>query len=216
MNSFLKPCARDGGINADALPDVWTRGPATMDESDIRRLLATGRAREAFERIVDCFQERVFHLALGMTRNEHTARDLAQDTLLRVWKALPAYNGSASLSTWIYTIARNVCLTELKRAGRRPAVSLDAPESAGTLESLAAAEGAIGGDALDIATLLDQLPPKHHLVLRLFYLEQKSLLETAALLGLPLGTVKTNLFRARQELARLAARTGAAPQPLTR
>lgn len=187
-----------------------------MDESDIRQLLTTGRLREAFERIVDCFQEKIFHLALGMTRSEHTARDLAQEALLRVWKALPAYNGSASLSTWIYTIARNVCLTELKRAGRRPAVSLDAPESADTLEGLAAAGNPVADDALDIAALLGQLPQKHQLVLRLFYLEQKSLLETAALLAQPLGTVKTNLFRARQELARLAARTSTAPQPLTR
>lgn len=187
-----------------------------MDESDIRQLLATGRLREAFERIVDAFQVKVFHLALGLTRSEHTARDLAQEALLRVWKALPAYNGNASLSTWIYTITRNVCLTELKRAGRRSAVSLDAPESAGTLAALAAPEHAIGGEALDVAALLDQLPQKYHLVLRLFYLEQKSLLETAALLGLPIGTVKTNLFRARQELARLAARAGAVPQPLTR
>ncbi|HMO65964.1 MAG TPA: sigma-70 family RNA polymerase sigma factor [Verrucomicrobiota bacterium] len=180
-----------------------------MDEADIRQELAAGRHREAFERIVDRFQQKVFHLALSMTRHEATAADLAQESLLRVWKALPAYDGRASLSTWIYTITRNACLTELARAARRPAVSLDAPESAGTLESLAAPEPAGAGAGSDLAALLDRLPDKYRQVLRLFHLEGRSGEETAALLGQPLGTVKTNLFRARKELARLAARAGA-------
>jgi RNA polymerase sigma-70 factor (ECF subfamily) len=176
-----------------------------MDETDIRQLLAADRQREAFERIVERIQHKVFHLALGMTRNEATAADLAQEALLRVWKALPAYNGSASLSTWIYTITRNVCLTELARSARRQAVSLDAAESAGTLEELAAPEASDVGSGLDIEAMLGRLPEKQQRVLRMFCLEQKSYEETAALLGQPLGTVKTNLFRARRELARLAA-----------
>lgn len=176
-----------------------------MDETDIRQLLAAGRQREAFERIVERIQEKVFHLALSMTRNESTARDMAQEALLRVWKALPAYNGNASLSTWIYTITRNVCLTELARAARRFALPLDAPESGCTLETLAAPEPTEAAAGMDIETILARLPEKYRQVLRLFYLEQKSYEETATLLGLPVGTVKTNLFRARKELTRLAA-----------
>ena len=186
-----------------------------MDETDIRQLLAAGRQRDAFERIVERLQENIFHLALSMTRNEATARDLAQESLLRVWKALPAYNGSASLSTWIYTITRNVCLTELARAARKQAVPLDAPESAGLVDALVSPEASEAGSGLDIETMLGRLPAKHQRVLRLFYLEQKSHEETAALLGLPLGTVKTNLFRARKELARLAARNESVTQPPT-
>lgn len=177
-----------------------------MDETAIRQLLAADRRPEAFDAIVAQFREKIFHLALSMTRHEATAADLAQDALLRVWKALPAYNGTASLSTWIYTIARNVCLTELARAARRPSVSLDAPESAGTVESLVAPEPAAAGTGMDLDALLTQLPEKYRQVLHLFYLEQKSHEETAALLALPVGTVKTFLFRARKELALMAAR----------
>lgn len=176
-----------------------------MDETDIRQLLDEGRRREAFERIVDRMQQKIFHLALSMTRNEATAADLAQDALLRVWKALPSYNGTASLSTWIYTITRNVCLTELGRAGRHKCVQLDAPENTLTRDSLVAVREAEAGLAGDVENLLQRLPAKHREILQLFYLEQKSCEETSALLGLPIGTVKTNLFRARKELALLAA-----------
>jgi len=181
-----------------------------MDESDIRRLLADGRYREAFELLVQRFQMKVFHLALSMTRNEATAQDLAQDVFLRVWKALPAYDGRASLATWIYTISRNACLNELQRAARKSVVSLDAPESARTVESLADDHAGVptAGAAQDIEAMLVRLPEKQQRVLRLFYLEQKTYEETAALLGLPMGTVKTLIFRARQALARQAAATG--------
>lgn len=176
-----------------------------MDETEIRKLLAAGEHREAFERIVDAFQEKTFHLALSLTRNHATARDLAQDALIRVWKALPGYNGSASLSTWIYTITRNCCLTEIARARRRHALSLDEPDSPINAETLAAPDEAEATSGMDVEAMLTRLPERTQRVLRLFYLEQKSYDETAALLGIPLGTLKTLLFRARRELARMAA-----------
>ena len=184
------------------------------DEADIRQLLAGGRPREAFEVIMTRYQDRVFHLALSMTRNEATARDQTQEAFLRLWRALPAYNGRAAVSTWLYTISRNVCLSEIKRAARRQAQSLDAPESTATLETLAAPDTGepTAGTAMDADTILRQLPEKYQQVLRLYYLEQKSYEETAALLGQPLGTVKTNLFRARKALAASAARQPVPPR----
>ena len=184
-----------------------------MDEKNILELLAGRRQREAFEMVVDLYQEKVFHLALGMTRNESTARDMAQEALLRVWKALPGYDRRASLSTRIYTITRNVCLTELKRASRRQAIPLDAPESEGTLESLAAPDQKESTAEMDIDTMLASLPVRYQQVLRVFYLEQKSYEETSEMLGIPVGTVKTFLFRARQTLARKAIRARAMSSP---
>lgn len=180
-------------------------GKLMTDETDIRQTLAAGALRVAFEMIVDRFQEKVFHLALSMTHNEATARDLAQDAFVRIWKALPGYNGTASLSTWIYTITRNVCLTELARSKRRQTVSLDASESTDALEHLIAPEPTDTMASHDIAPILARLPEKFRRVLELFYLEQKSYDETAALLGVPLGTVKVHLFRARKELVRIAS-----------
>jgi RNA polymerase sigma-70 factor, ECF subfamily len=184
-----------------------------MDETDIRQLLNAGRRREAFEMIVTRYQEKVFHLALSLTRNEATARDMAQDAFLRLWKALPGYDGRALVSTWLYTITRNVCFNELKRAARRQAASLDADDEGASARELAAPQPVEAGAEMDIDAMLAHLPEKYQRVLRLYYLEQRSYEETGGLLGIPVGTVKTFLFRARKELAKLAARAEQAAQP---
>lgn len=207
--TILKPGAPRRSIDIDAPPCGPPAGAPMIDETRIHQFLAAGQPREAFELIVERFREKIFHLALSMTKNPETAADLAQDTLLRVWKALPAYNGTASLSTWIYTIARNVCLTEVSRSARRRTVPLDAPGSAEIVADLEAPTMVESGASIDIEGALARLPERHQRVLRLFYLEQRSYEETAELLALPLGTMKTHLFRARRELVRMASRDAA-------
>ena len=176
-----------------------------MDETDIRQLLHAGLLTEAFEKIVSRYQDKVFHLALSFTREEAAARDLAQDAFLRLWKALPRYDGRAAISTWLYTITRNVCLTELRRPERNRTLSLDALEAHEPMDLTSPAGQNQLGAGDDVEAALAQLPPKYQQVLRLFYLEQRSYEETSTLLALPLGTVKTLLFRARKEAARLLA-----------
>jgi len=90
--------------------------------------LAQGRHRRAFDLIVPEFQDRVFRLAYSMLRDRGAAEDASQETFVRVWKALPKFDGRAALGTWIYAIARNTCLMEIRR--RKPVVSMDDPDSA--------------------------------------------------------------------------------------
>lgn len=177
-----------------------------MDD-DIRQHLDAGRYPQAFEALLERYRDKVFRLACSFLRNEASAEDAAQDIFIRVWKALPGYTGAASLSTWIYAIARNTCLTQLKR--QRPTVSLSDPEVALALDGLPEfqAHDPQGGVEQDALQLLAQLPDKYRRVITLFYLEQKSYEEVAAMLGVPMGTVKTFIFRARRELARLGARS---------
>lgn len=184
-------------------------------DADIRQCLQAGQYPEAFERLVARYSEKVFHLAFSMLRHETQAEDMTQDILVKIWKGLPGYHGGASLSTWIYTIARNTCLTELKKRAARPTLSLQEPDLEGALEALPALQSAApeGGLELDIHCLLDQLPEKYRQVITLFYLEQKSYEEVSALLALPLGTVKTFLYRAKKELLKLSQRPAPAPAP---
>jgi RNA polymerase sigma-70 factor, ECF subfamily len=178
-----------------------------MDEA-IHRQLEARQYRAAFELLLERFQDKVFRLAWSMLRNETEAEDLAQDIFLRIWKALPGYHGGASLSTWVYTISRNACLTELKRRAHRPTVSLHDPDIEVGLEKLPelqTTDPAPGADR-DVQAMLDQLPEKYRQVITLFYLEERSYDQVAALLGLPMGTVKTFLHRAKKELAHLCAR----------
>lgn len=174
-------------------------------EDDIRQRLDARQYREAFELLVDQFQNKVFRLAISMVRDEAAAQDLAQEILMKIWKALPGYQGGASLSTWIYTISRNTCLTELKRRAARCTVSLSDPAIETSLEANTALHlvDREPGAEMDVETMLDRLPEKHRTVLMLFYLEEKSYDEVAALLGIPLGTVKTYLYRAKKELLKM-------------
>ena len=175
-----------------------------MEDTDIRQQLEARQYSEAFALLVERFKGKVFRLAFGILRNETQAEDATQDVFVRIWKGLPAYHGGASLSTWVYTITRNTCLTELKRRGRNPAVSLQAPEMEGASDNIPALQSADpeAGLEMDVEALLAKLPENYRQVITLFYLEQKSYEEVALMLGIPLGTVKTLLFRARKELLR--------------
>lgn len=177
-------------------------------EDDIQLRLGARQYREAFELLLERFKDKVFRLAFSMMRNETQAEDVAQEVFVKIWKALPGYHGGASLSTWIYTITRNTCLTELKKRTTRPTVSLHDPEMEAVADGLSALQtsDAEAGTERDVAALLAELPEKYRQVITLFYLEQKAYEEVAVMLGIPLGTVKTLLFRAKKELLRIGTR----------
>ena len=81
---------------------------------------------EEFDQIVRDYQDKIFRLAFSMLGDRAAAEESAQEALLRIWRGLPGFRGASSLSTWIYTITRNTCLTALSRTGPR-LVSLDHP-----------------------------------------------------------------------------------------
>ena len=102
--------------------------------------LAAGRHARAFDLIVPEFRNRVFRLAFSILRDRAAAEDATQETLVRVWKALPGFDGRAALGTWIYAITRNTCLMELRK--RRPTVSSPPPGSiAGAAKAARSASG---------------------------------------------------------------------------
>ena len=168
-----------------------------MDE-EIQTRLAGKRYTEAFELALTRYQDKVFRLAYSMLGNRELAEDVAQEIFVRIWRALPGYRGLASLSTWIYSIARNTCLTALKSDHRT--LSLDEPK---VRDAADARQGVPRDESRgpDLPYLVAQLPEKYRQVITLFYMEERSYEEVARLLDLPLGTVKTHLHRAKKELA---------------
>jgi RNA polymerase sigma-70 factor, ECF subfamily len=191
---------------------VRDKYPQPKDE-DIRQALKAGEYHRAFEQLLERYKEKVFHLAFSLLRHETQAEDMAQEVFLRIWKGLPGYTGQASLSTWVYTICRNTCLTELGKRANRPTVSLHDPVFEHALESIPSFQSADRetGVEMDVTHLLSQLPEKYREVITLFYLEQKSYEEVSALLAMPLGTVKTFLFRAKRELLKIGRRFAPVP-----
>lgn len=174
---------------------------ATPADADIHERLAAQAYRAAFELLVPRYRDKVFRLSFSMLRDRGWAEDATQDTLMRIWKALPGFAGQSAISTWIYAITKNGCLSELRK--KRPLVSIDDDD-----EYNAEVAGLASSDTDDSATvsvgqLLDQLPERYRQAVTLFYMEDKSYEQTAQSLGLPLGTVKALLHRARKRLIEL-------------
>lgn len=158
------------------------------------------------------YRDKVFRLSFSMLRERAMAEDTTQDIFLRVWRALPGFAGQSQLSTWIYAIAKNACLSELRK--RRPTVSLDQSDEEDSYNPAVAALAAPEADdsaTVSVGQLLEQLPERYRQAVVLFYMEDKSYEQTATSLGLPLGTVKALLHRARKRLIELTKEAEATP-----
>jgi RNA polymerase sigma-70 factor (ECF subfamily) len=171
----------------------------------IEQELVAGRHARAFDLLVPEFQDRVFRLAFSILKDRAAAEDASQETFVRVWKALPGFDGRAALGTWIYAITRNTCLMDLRR--RRASMSLDDPDSdaAAAVEAQIATAPAPDPERDNLLKLLEQLPENQQQAVRLFYLEDQSYEAVAESLGMPLGTVKNLLHRARKQLMALVS-----------
>ena len=170
---------------------------AAERDRDIVEWLRQGNPAAAFAIVAERYESRIYRLCVALLRDPAAAKDVAQESLIRVWKALPGYDGRAALSTWIYAITRNRCLTALGRA--RTALSIDDEAVQAEAEAVVAAD--VGAErASALRRLVDDLPETSRLVITLFYFEERSVAEVAAMLGQPAGTVKTHLFRARATL----------------
>lgn len=165
-------------------------------------LVRSNRRDEALAAILREYRRKVFGLAYSFVRNREAAEDVAQEIFIRIWRALPAFDGRASLSTWIYTIARNASLSALR--GRRNHVSLSDLEMLPETDIMdESAKVESHAEQAALARLIDELPAKQRQVVLLFYLQDQSHEEVAAMLAMPVGTVKTLLHRARERLSAL-------------
>jgi RNA polymerase sigma-70 factor (ECF subfamily) len=179
-------------------------------DRDILALLQSGAVEPAFQLTLARYQDKVYRLCCALLRDPSAAEDAAQESLVRIWKAIGSYDGRASLSTWIYAITRNRCLTAIER--RRELVSLSDEAVAAEAEAMAESQGPADdepqqGSAL-LRELVDLLPERYRRTLTLFYYEDRSVSEVARMLAMPEGTVKTNLSRARAALAEQLRRRG--------
>ena len=181
---LAQPLERAGSINA------------RMDDDRLHELVRRRSYAEAFEGLLFRYQGKVYRLAFSLTRDRARAEELAQDVFVKVWQALPRFDGRASLSTWLYTITRNTCFSALRYDARRLTRPLEEMK-----EPAARAGAAEEAPVSDVWRLVEGLPEPQRRVITLFYLEDRSLREVGALLDMPEGTVKSHLHRARRALA---------------
>ena len=188
-----------------------TPSAAVVRDADLLAALRRGDRHAVLEGLMDRYRQKVIHLAFSILRDQALAEDLSQAVFVKVWQALPRFDGRAALSTWLYTIARNTCLTAVVRERRMVAlddlpevadddddpVAFGRPQTGGEFAGQAAAE-------YDVARLLEKLAEPYRRVVVLFYLEDRSCEEVGELLSMPTGTVKALLHRGRKKLAALA------------
>ena len=180
----------------------------SKNESDLIRRAKDGDS-SAFEDLVLTHQTKVYNLALRMTGNPEDALDLSQETFIRVYKALPLFKGQSTFSTWIYSIASNICLDFLRKQKKKKAVSIsfsdlskeddsafELPDS--RFDPEREYEKAELRDA--IAAGLDTLSPEHREILILREINGLSYREICDALDLEEGTVKSRISRARLQL----------------
>jgi RNA polymerase sigma-70 factor (ECF subfamily) len=159
----------------------------------------------AFQELVDRYKDLVFALIARTVQDRSRAEDLAQDVFLRIHRGLPYFRGEARLSTWIYRIVVNVCLQDRARppAGRET-VSLDDDGARGRV-TVSTPDRRFGDlelrDRLEKA--IGRLPAHYRLLVAAHYLQGVQYEDLADAMQLPLGTVKTHLYRAKQQLRRL-------------
>jgi RNA polymerase sigma-70 factor (ECF subfamily) len=158
----------------------------------------------AFAALVDGHQHYVYNLALRVVKDEHEALDLTQETFVRAWTALPNFRAQSQFRTWLYRIVTNLCynrLPGLRRSledlGDDVLPDIPEPENAPT-------NPAREFESNEIRTYLHHaingLDANYKLLISLRYQDELSYDEIAGLLNLPLGTVKTGLFRAKEKL----------------
>jgi RNA polymerase sigma-70 factor, ECF subfamily len=170
-----------------------------LTDGRLIELVRADRREEAIALILSAYRRKVFGLAYSFLHNREAAEDVAQDVFINIWRALPNYDGRASLATWIYSITRNASVSALR--AQRPQSSLSEPEVMVAVESSTAAPAADAAfDSAALKRLIDQLPLKQRQVITLFYMEEQSHVEVATMLAMPVGTVKTLLHRARARL----------------
>ena len=160
------------------------------DETLARR--AAGGDTRAFEELVVRHQDRLYTLALRVTMSESDAYDCVQEALISAWRGLPRFRGEARLSTWLYRIVLRKAYDVVERRRRSPLPDADPPAQA--VETPIA-------ERLDILAALARLEPDFRAVAVTCDILGLPMEEAAEVLGVPVGTVKSRLSRARSKLA---------------
>jgi len=195
-------------VNTETEPTGATRRlrSDTYTDEQIIRLCQQGR-QEGFSQLLQTYQDRVYRRAYSFLRNREDALDATQDVFLRVLNAVGHFRAGEPIWPWLRKITTNTCLNKMRAAGGRPPTvpleeARDNPHPRGGRGD-PQREAELAWDRRRLAEALAQLPPLQRMVVVLRHEEQLTYDEIARVTRLPLGTVKTHLFRARQRLRRL-------------
>ncbi|MGH7498506.1 MAG: RNA polymerase sigma factor [Gemmatimonadales bacterium] len=184
---------------------------ATLTDQQVV-LLARGGREAAYRELIRRYERPVFALLFRMVRDRELAEDLSQETFVKALNAIDSYRPEFKFSSWIFKIANNAAIDHLRRR-ELDTLSLDGSPHAETPEAMQATALQIGArqesplDAVEakelggaIEAAIGRLRPEYRSCILLRHVEGRAYEEIAEMLNLPLGTVKTYIHRARNEL----------------
>jgi RNA polymerase sigma factor (sigma-70 family) len=154
--------------------------------------------RDALVALLRDMEPHVYRTAYYILGNEQDALDASQEALLRIYKKIDSYEEKAQFKTWVQRIVTNICIDKFRKS--KPSVSIEEHEFVFTASNDVEGEVLSAYLAKDIREAIEQLPEHHRTVVVLRYLQDFSYNEIADSLNLPINTVKSYLFRARQQL----------------
>lgn len=157
--------------------------------------------REQFENIVDLYKGRVINMLYKLLPDKSAIEDVAQEVFIRIYKGLPYFKEKSKFTTWLYRIVHNVAISEIRK------IKISESEMISSENTIAACTGS---DPMKILTekqikekihaALYSLPENFRETLILYYMEELSYNEISEILDIPIGTVKTYLFRGKKML----------------
>ena len=173
---------------------------------------ALGGSQSAFEQIVRRYQRPIISLIARMTKDRALAEDLAQETFVKAFRSLAAFDTTRRLSSWLFRIAHNTALDALRRS-RSPVISTVAMSTRDDRPAASPEPDPVVREALGQAleAALAQLRPDYSAAIMLRYEEGLAFDEIGIVLGVPEVTARSHVHRARKELAQLLTASGWAP-----
>jgi RNA polymerase sigma-70 factor (ECF subfamily) len=188
---------------------------ATDDLTLVQRV-RTGDQR-AFKLLVERYQRKVYAIALGMVKDREEAKDITQESFVKVYRYLDHFKGDSSFYTWLYRVTVNNCIDAMRRKGTARAhdhVELDEEANMDLSEARIGALGtrlgtnpqksALRRELADkITAAIQQLPEAHRQILLLREVEGMSYEDLANILKIPKGTVMSRLFHARLKMQKI-------------
>jgi RNA polymerase sigma-70 factor (ECF subfamily) len=193
--------------------------PAAADVASLVTA-AQGGDRDALDRLLRHHQDQVYALARRLTGNHTDALDATQEALVAIVRGLPRFDGRSAFSTWVYRVATNACLDELRRRSRRSADPLPDLEDPSWQPPGAGGSGRTDpsgsvADRIDIDRALATLPPEFRAPVVLRDLCGLDYAEISEVLDIPPGTVRSRIARGRAALARTMTgnQTGSPDRP---
>jgi RNA polymerase sigma-70 factor (ECF subfamily) len=170
------------------------------DEILVRRSQEGNAA--AFEKLVERHMRRVYNLCLRILGDPEEAADASQDTFLSAMRKLHTFRGEAAFTTWLHRVTVNACYDALRRKGRRPLLRVASEEDRPGPEPAVPGHAEDVELSVDVARALREVPEEFRVALVLAEVEDLPYGRIAEILGVPVGTVKSRVFRGRAALGR--------------